>query len=73
MTINEAIAHKKIEENIWAYQKLMWCLEIYGIVSEMLHNDHINEEIGNWAELLANKNYENADIIRNKLMNKKVL
>ncbi|MDC4163189.1 cysteine--tRNA ligase [Mycoplasma bradburyae] len=72
-TINEAIAHKKIEENIWAYQKLMWCLEIYGIVPEMLHNDHINEQIRNWAELLANKDYENADIIRNKLMNKKVL
>ncbi|QZX49518.1 cysteine--tRNA ligase [Mycoplasma sp. E35C] len=72
-TMNEAIAHKNVTENIWAYQQLMWCLEIYGIVPDMIHNEHLNEQINHWAELMNNKDYEKADEIRQKLINRKLL
>lgn len=71
--LNESIAYKKIDENIWAYQQLIWCLEIYGIIPDMIHNEQIIDQINQWTKLLNNKDYEKADTIRNKLINKKVL
>lgn len=71
--LNESIAYKKIDENIWAYQQLIWCLEIYGIVPDMIHNEQIIDQINQWTKLLNNKDYQKADTIRNKLINKKVL
>ncbi|WP_027123786.1 cysteine--tRNA ligase [Mycoplasmoides pirum] len=71
--INTSQNNKDYDKLITLCEELMWCLWMYGIEPQNIHNKSNIDLIKQWNNKLKNKEYDKADELRTKLMNKKLL
>lgn len=70
--INNCIKFKEFNKLFNLCEELLWCLSIYGIEPKNLHNKNNVKLIKEWSNKLKNKNFVEADKLREKIIKKKL-
>ncbi|WP_027119597.1 cysteine--tRNA ligase [[Mycoplasma] testudinis] len=71
--MNEFTMHKNFEELTFACEQLLWCLDIYGIEPSNIHTKPNIDLIKQWNAKVQNKEYIEADELRTRIQNKKLM
>ncbi len=72
-TLNKLNRTKKCVQLNETLAELLWCMDILGITITNNHNEKIIEYLIEWENMLKAKNYDDADILRKKLIDLKVM
>lgn len=72
-SINSALNKKQFDVVSPLFEELNWCLNIYGISPKNIHTKANVELLKQWNSKVKDKQFDEADKLREKIMNKKLM